>query len=356
MAVLILYASLYPFSGWRWPAGSPMAALLALPWPPWLTPVDEALNLVGYLPLGLLVFIAAVRSGVRPWAGLAMAVLGGAALSYAAEVTQHLLPGRHPSLKDWLMNTVGATVGALLGAVLHAAGALQRWQQLRQRWFTRPSAGALALLALWPLGMLFPTPVPWGLGQVGDRLRETVLSLLDGVPWARDLAVTLQAPAALAPLGYLAERMASMLGLLSPMLLAYAVTRPGLHRLVLAFGALGLGYVAMTLSTLLNFGPGHAGAWLTPAASVAAVAAGVLALLLAPVPQRVVQGLALVVVSAGVALVSQAPTDPYFAQNLQSWEQGRFVHFHGLAQWIGWLWPFAVIGWLLAQLSGRQQG
>jgi hypothetical protein len=316
--------------------------------------LDEALNLAGYLPLGLLVFIALVRNGVGPWVSLLLTLLSGAALSYSAEVLQHLLPGRHPSLKDWLMNTLGTLAGALLGALLQLSGWLQRWQRLRQRWFSRHSAGALALLALWPLGMLFPTPVPWGLGQVGHRLREAAFELLDGVPWAQALATALQPRVAGAPLGELAERVASMLGLLAPILLAYAVSRPGLHRVVLATGALGLGFLSMTLSTLLNFGPGHAGAWLTPAAAVAAVGAALVALALVPLSQRLVQGLALVAVSAGVALVSQAPTDPYFAQNLQAWEQGRFVHFHGLAQWVGWLWPFAAIAWLLGRLSGQR--
>ena len=45
--------------------------------------------------------------------------------------------------------------------------------------------------------------------------------------------------------------------------------------------------------------------------------------------------------SVNVALVAQAPSDPYYAESLQQWEQGRFIHFHGLAQWVGWLWPFA---------------
>ena len=45
--------------------------------------------------------------------------------------------------------------------------------------------------------------------------------------------------------------------------------------------------------------------------------------------------------SVNVALVAQAPSDPYYADSLQQWEQGRFIHFHGLAQWVGWLWPFA---------------
>ena len=39
---------------------------------------------------------------------MVLALLVAAGLSYATEVTQHLLPGRHPSLKDWLMNTLGA--------------------------------------------------------------------------------------------------------------------------------------------------------------------------------------------------------------------------------------------------------
>ena len=29
--------------------------------------------------------------------------------------------------------------------------------------------------------------------------------------------------------------------------------------------------------------------------------------------------------ASGVSLVAQAPTDAYFAQSLQAWEQGRFV-------------------------------
>jgi len=52
-----------------------------------------------------------------------------------------------------------------------------------------------------------------------------------------------------------------------------------------------------------------------------------------------------------VVLVGQAPVDPYFAASLQSWEQGRFIRFHGLALWIGWLWPYAAMLWLLGRLG-----
>jgi hypothetical protein len=57
------------------------------------------------------------------------------------------------------------------------------------------------------------------------------------------------------------------------------------------------------------------------------------------------------VLSALVLLVAQAPLDPYFAISLYGWEQGRFIRFHGLAQWIGWLWPFVAMAWLVLRLA-----
>lgn len=354
MVALVAYASLHPFTGWRWPAGSEPAALLVLPWPPWETPLDETLNFLGYLPLGLLLAVAAMRAGWRVRSSLALAVLAPALLSYICEVTQYFLPARHPSLKDWVMNTLGAASGALLAVGLRAAGALGHLQRLRERWFLPRSAGALALLALWPAALLFPTPVPWGLGQIGDRVRQLLVTLLDDVPWAEGAAAVLAPVPSLQPLSPLSERAAAMLGLLSPMLLAYAVVRPGLRRVAMAAGALLLGFLAMTVSTLLNFGPPHALAWITPAAMVGAAGAAAAALALAWLPRRLVMALALVALSALLALVQQAPTDPYFALTLQAWEQGRWVHFHGLSQWLGWLWPFAAIGWLLARLSTNE--
>ena len=57
--------------------------------------------------------------------------------------------------------------------------------------------------------------------------------------------------------------------------------------------------------------------------------------------------------AALVALVNQAGSDPYFASSLQGWEQGRFIRFHGLAQWIGWFWPFVALLFLLVRITDR---
>lgn len=172
--------------------------------------------------------------------------------------------------------------------------------------------------------------------------------------WALDLHDWLAQPDTSQPLGPLAMVSVSTLGLLAPCLVAVAIARPGWRRLVLASGALLLGGLAMTLSTLLNFGPQHALAWLTPAGNLALVLGAAGALVAALLPSKLAAGLGLCVIAAQVAMVANAPWDPYFAISLQAWEQGRWVRLHGLAQWVGWLWPLMAMGWLLWRVGHRE--
>jgi len=124
---------------------------------------------------------------------------------------------------------------------------------------------------------------------------------------------------------------------------------------LLVLGAALAGCLATTLSTALNFGPQHAWAWSTPQALAALALAIVLAGLLSVVPARAAAGLGLVTLTALVVLVAQAPSDPFFAASLQGWEQGRFIRFHGAARWVGWLWPYAAIAYLLARLGAADE-
>ena len=353
---LLLYASLYPFDGWRWPPGLSGWQLLRPPWPPWRDRFDEGANLLGYLPLGLLLYAAVLRSGGRAGAALAAAVLAAASLSYAIEVTQSFLPQRVPSLKDFALNTAGATLGALLGALLHRLGWFDRWQVLRDRWFVRHSAAALVLLLLWPVALLFPAPVPLGLGQVWQPLRGLAQAVLDGTPWADAAAPWLLAePAASrAALSRALETLTIALGLLGPCLVAFSTARAGWHRLALVAGALSIAVAVSTLSTALSVGPEHALAWWSAITLPSLLAGASAALLCLALGRRLAAALGLVALTALVVLVAQAPTDPYYAASLQGWERGRFIRFHGLAQWVGWLWPYAAIAWLLTRLGGRE--
>jgi hypothetical protein len=77
--------------------------------------------------------------------------------------------------------------------------------------------------------------------------------------------------------------------------------------------------------------------------------------LLLGAPRRLCAALLLVGLVIQLSLLNQAPESAYFAQTLATWEQGRFIRFHGLAQWLGWLWPFAVLAYVVAALSRRSK-
>ena len=353
-AALIVYASLYPFVGWTVPGVAPWA-FLGLPWPRWWTVFDVVSNLFGYLPFGALVCIALLRTGRHPLIGLAGAVGLAGLLSAGMESLQNYLPTRVASNVDLALNVGGAAIGAALFVLVHVMGGVERWQTLRDRWFIDRSAGGMALLLLWPVGLLFPAPVPLGVGHVFARLQEGLAQLVEGTsaehwiePWLA--ATNLEA---LSPAGEVA---AIALGLLAPCLVAFTITRDVPRRLVMVLGAGLIGFIATTLSTALNFGPQHALTWRTPAALGGFTLGTLVAVALAWLPRRAIAGVALVALTAGIALVSQAPADPYFAESLHGWEQGRFIRFHGAAQWVGWLWPYAALLYLLLRLGARDEG
>jgi VanZ family protein len=351
MAGLIVYASLYPFSDWSLPPIAISPALLKLPTPRFSDAFDRVSNLLGYLPLGLLLYGAIVRSGFSRWAAAAAGLLAPAALSYGLELTQYLLPQRVPSMPDWLLNSAGAAAGVALAAAVQSLGLVDRWAAARDRWLVRRSGAALALLLLWPFGLLFPAPLPFGLGPPWDRLLDGLQSLTEDVPWLAPLHESIALRMPVLEVHPASEWFAATLGLLAPIVIAFTVARPGWRRGVLAAGAVTIGFAANTLSAALNFGPSHALAWITPVVVPAAVAALLMSLLLVAAPARMTDAFALVVLSALIALVVQAPADAYFAQSLQDWEQGRFIRFHGLAQWVGWLWPVVAIVWLLVRIG-----
>ena len=354
---LVVYASLYPFVGWRIPGVGPLD-FLVLGWPRYWTSFDFVANLLGYLPLGFLLFVAVVRSGRRAREAALLACAGGALLSLTMEIVQNYLPHRVSSNVDLALNAVGTAMGAAIGALLHWRGGIAQWQKLRDRWFVARSAGGLALLVLWPIGLLFPTAVPFGLGHVLGRIQPLVIELLAGTPaaawtegWALKVAPAVEA--AQPALTSTTELSIIVLGLLAPCLVAFTIAVPGWRRSALVLGAALLGVIATTLSTALNFGPQHAFAWTTAQAVQGMLVGLAAAALLSLVPRRVAAGFGLITLTALVMLVARAPADPYFGQSLQSWEQGRFIRFHGAAQWVGWIWPYAALCYLLARLAAR---
>jgi len=321
---LAAYASLYPFTPWQSQGIMPWAFITA-PLPHYWSGFDVAINVLGYIPLGFLLTVALADASRRPaWWALSLV----AVLSFVMEALQTYLAPRVSSNVDWALNVLGGSLGAWAAALAEATGLLRGWSRWRGGHFDAGSGAALGLLLLWPLALLYPTPVPLGLGHLGG--------------WLQWLAVPVTAGL---------ESFLLMLGLLAPVLLAFSITPKILHR-VFALVWIALAALAVTtLSTVLSFGPAHAGVWLHDGVAWGlCLGLGSSAVLLVA-PRRLNLVLLLGVLVLMLALVNTAPQNPYFAQTLAVWEQGRFIRFYGMTQWLGWLWPYATLALVTYRLS-----
>jgi hypothetical protein len=211
--------------------------------------------------------------------------------------------------------------------------------------------GSLVLLALWPVALLFPAPVPMGLGQVLERAEEALALWLQETPWLDWLPVR---EVELQPLLPFYEILCVSLGQLLPCLLAFSLVRQGHQKVVSWFFLSGFGLLCTALSAALTYGPAHAWSWLSPQVQGALVLAALAAWPLMWLKEKTLQVLALVGLVLQLTLLNNASANVYFALTLQNWEQGQFIRFHGLIQWVGWLWPFVLLVYLMRRLSSAR--
>jgi VanZ family protein len=347
---VVVYASLYPFTDWRDQGISPFTFISA-PLPRYWTGLDVGINLLGYAQLGFLLALSALRSG-RERHAVSLAAMAAALLSLSMETLQSYLPSRVPSNVDLGLNALGAWLGACSAGWLEKTGVLHRWNDFRARWFADNARGALVLLALWPPALLFPLSVPLGLGQVLERLELALADALHDTPfldWLPLREIELQ------PMMPSAEIVAVALGGLIPCLIGYCVIRGLVHRVQFMLMLLLTGLFFTALSAALSYGPEHVWSWLDMQARAGFIGAMLLMLLTLWVPARLAAALAVLALVLQLTLLNLAPDGPYLAQTLQIWEQGRFIRFNGLGQWLGWLWPFAALFYVLLRVS-RTEG
>ena len=129
-AALVLYASLYPFTGWRWPPGQTLATMGRAGLAAVARRIRHLVQPAGLPAAGRPAADRGAAQRLCAWCPrCCWRCWAPALLSYVLEVLQHFVAGRHPSLKDLAMNSAGAVCGALLAlAVRTAVGLVDRWQ------------------------------------------------------------------------------------------------------------------------------------------------------------------------------------------------------------------------------------
>ena len=342
--LLIVYASWYPFAGWRVSGLSPLAFVTA-PLPHYWTGFDLVTNVVAYIPLGVLI-VFALFPLLRRWAAVLAAIIGGVLLSGTMEAVQTYLPSRVSSNLDLLTNTSGVCIGALFAPALTRYFLEDsRLLQVRQRWFTQEASRGLLVLALWPLAQIYPQSYLFGHGQLLPLLSEWLSGLLS---MPLDLGALLRRSADLTVEQYwLSEAIISACGLSGAVLCLLCVLRSRAPRWGMLPLFIGAALAVKSLTSALLFGPENAFGWLTPGAE-GGLLLGVVMLTGLVAARRVAQRrVAVLMLTICLLALNAAPANPYFIATMQGWTQGKFLNFNGAAQFLSLLWPFLALWFLL---------
>jgi VanZ family protein len=328
--LMIIYASLEPFSGWMMPLPGTRYFLFAGEKARFIR-FDVAINVIAYAPFGF--FLALIGDRRSTLARFASGAGIGALLSLAVESTQMFLPTRDASVIDFGSNTLGASIGALLALAFDRVPGLRaqirRW---RHRVFFSNRSGdlGLALLGVWLLSQMNPG-IPLFAATFDPSLELT-----------RDFPGTLLQAA---------QSAFNVIGV--GLFLALLLRRRGDFGIaVLMLIACALAFKAGAATLMLKSAAWES--WLQPGVSLG-VAAGAVALLAAvwlPRPARTTVCAVALLSSLVAPLLSPDLWQVRAPLGLFDWPYGQLLNFNGLTHAVLIVWPlFASVYllWLVGQ-------
>ena len=346
--LLIVYASLYPFKDWQYRGVMPWE-FVGANLPQYITREDVLLNMTAYVPLGFLVAAALIGRLSGVWLVLA-ATAAASTMSFAMEATQSLLPTRVSSNLDCVLNSAGGLVGAIIAALvlahLPAASALYA---LRHRWFVRDASFGLALLLAWPIAQLYPQPMLFAMGSAWSKvlefLNDALISAPQAAAWVQGWSPTGLSQPQQQMIPFFA---CLVIGLLVGTLWIRGALRP--TRAIVVLLLIMGGCAGSSFSNAMSYGPSHSFEWFNAMSRTPLLVGSLLALVASYIPPRWCAVLGLLAAVTMLGLINQLPEDPYYALNLQAWQQGRWIRLHGVTQWLAMAWPYVLTAYFAKRL------
>lgn len=338
---VIVYVSLHPWSGWRVP-GVPLLAFLSEPWPRYWTRLDLMMNLVAYVPLGLLGATWLARRLPTGAAAVTSVVCAGL-LSCSLEALQTLLPARVSSLPDLLLNVAGAFVGALVVLVVGPRRLEALPIAIARALALAPGSGpGVLLLAAWLAVQCHPQSVAFASGELLPLLAGR-FPALDG--WLQSIRLSGEWQ----PVAEVCAIAATTLGV---GLLARDLVRN--HSRTAIALPIVLGALAKSAVSANLLGARNALAWLSAGTQGGMLAGALLLVLGAWWRPRARLLTAIAALAIATVLHNLLPPNVYFESTIAGWQQGGWTNVNGLLRALAVVWPFAAIAWALWRLRQRR--
>lgn len=322
--LVLVYASLNPFIGWHAPE-----VFTLFSWPKHWSIFDIALNVLAYIPLGVLLTLQSRRHEpdrvVSQWRAGLIAVCGGVLLSAAMELLQMLLPGRVSSSFDLIANGLGVSIGAL--GILSTPGRraftwAERWRHRHFALGSRAEWG-LVLLGLWLFAQLNPA-IPYF--QAG-YLSYDILSHDKPHPYD--------------PWFLLPQALGVAMNVCGFALFVAVILHPAKRVFPNALLVLMLGFVAKVSAAALMLRAPQLVDWISPATLTGFALGLVLLAIFLRLSYRWRVLAATLLVFAGGLMAKMTSIYGAVDETLRlfNWPYGHLLNFTSLTRWVHEIWP-----------------
>jgi VanZ family protein len=338
----LVYASLFPITGWRFIDES-VFAFLAKPWPRYWSGFDLLTNFLAYLPLGAVLALHWNKTH-RVDRSIVMASCTGFAMSLAMEVMQNFLPSRVPSFFDLMLNTLGAFSGALIAiAQTNNLAKLKPLQATGRNWIMPSGRWAGIALLVWILIQVLGQSALFMTGEIppaliADGLTWWGMDQTEATEWAADFRLARFGSSYGA---ILSEVSVVALNIFIVTTLVCELTTSRAARLPMGLVVIG---TALTLKTLFStrlpeVEPLY---WLTVGAQAGLLVGALCALLAAELRSRWrLVGCAVACIGL-IVIANLLPANHYQADLIERWRDGHWRSLTGMLRHAALVWPFAM--------------
>ena len=326
--LLILYASLSPFAGWRDP-GIDMMSFLTEPLPRFVSKFDLAINALAYIPFGVLAALGWMPV-VRPLGAAIAGICAGIALSFALETAQGFLPGRISNNLDLIANACGTVAGVVLcvraNTLPAATDRLLRW---RTRWFLpgRLTDLGLALIGLWFVSQLDPSLPLLGIVFFSDGVQAQLAGL------------------AASPMSKILGPLSVSLNLISVGLTLRLIMRSNQATLAAVALIVWVAALIKLIAAMVLLRTEAAFLWVSQEIAWAIVGGALGVAIASALPRRSVQAVCAVALIGAILLSLFKPGDsvPFLSLRLFRWTYMQLLHYTGLSAAVAEIWPYAAL-------------
>ena len=318
--LIIVLASLYPYSGWTDPGIGPLS-FVSKHFPKHVLWPDFLINFMAYAPLGFFVSLSFGKGRGWPISGLYCCML-----SLLMESVQMYLPARVASNMDWLANSAGGLAGAIFALKMNPS----RLSDWKDSWFIHGSIGdaGIALLSLW----LFTQTNP-SLPLMGSWV-------LEKGPFLQRLFI----PDQFVP----AEAASIAINLLSFGLITSLMLKPGKEKLPPIVLLLFVAILIKSAAAGILLKPSVFFAWLNQEAAIGTASGLALIFMFRNIPARARIVAAAIAVFVQIAFANLTPdiASPTSELFLFDWKYGQLPTLNGATSFIARLWPFLALAYL----------